>query len=413
MSFCPSLNPAPAVGAESCGFGALGDSWKGGGVPPARSAEAPHSLPCQSSNNSAVPRPKFSPYQRKNAVIIRENLDRLIELFGVECIGFLTLTFAEMVTLKEANRRLNSMGKHVLRRHFLHWVCVREFTKGGRPHFHLIVVCRGDIREGFDFASYLAMAKLNRTPELRRKNAAAHRVLSRSLNPSPCLRGIWDDLRASLEKYGFGKIHELVPIRKPQAIALYVGGYIRKSMEMRPESAKGARLVSYSKDFPRKIVGHAWAFHTPKYSLWRRKVAVFAGFHGVDGHDGLAKAFGPKWVFWLRDLIQSINLEAFGSVDSDLRKVEMSSLDFERFAESLDVKGFSLSGSMHLYRPRLPCDSKGNPFCPSRALAGVFAFHCGSWVQVPPPAAVRVSVGRFGAPCRLSVALGGLTNLLP
>ena len=184
-------------------------------------------------------------------------------------------------------------------------------------------------------------------------------------------------------------------------------------MEMRPESAKGARLVTYSKDFPRKIVGHAWQWNTERSHLWRRKVEIFAKLHGITEFEGLTKAFGPKWAFWFRDVIESMNLLAFAPVDFDLRCVEMNSVDMERFSQSLTVKGFSLVGSMHHYRPRPPCDSHGSPFAPPRALAAVFAFHCGSWIQAPPPPAAKPCAARASVPSRLSVARGGLTNLLP
>ncbi len=377
----------------------------------ARAADVGVSLPCQSSNNSAERCPKLSPYQRKNAVIIRENLDWLIAIYGVHRVGFLTLTFAQFLTLQDANRRLNSMAKHVLSKHFVCWVCVREFTKGGRPHFHLVVVCRDDIREGFNFENYLAMAKLWKTKRSGCSRRAASE-LSRRLNPTEHLRGLWASLRTALPIYGFGRA-ELIPIRKPQAIAFYVGGYIRKSMEMRPESAKGARLVSYSESFPRKINSHAWQWNTDLTHLWRRKLECFAKLHGITEYEGLGKAFGPKWAFWLRDLIESMSLRSFTECSFDLRVVEMNSLDPERFNESLGFHGFNLATSMHHYRPRPPMDEKGRSFYPPRALADVFAFHCRSWFLPVPENAAPVA-GRRASPLpvsRFDLAMGGLTNL--
>lgn len=350
---------------------------KGGGVVPVRAErdrDGAASLPCQYSNNSDKEPSKLTPYQRKNAYSINENLAHLVGIFGLARIGFLTLTFPKDLTLKEANRRLNSLARRFLDAHFVTWVCVREFTKGGRPHFHLVVVCRVDIREGFNFENLTRLAWLTARSERRRKHALEIKSLSRSLSPCPALKALWAELRRVLPLYQFGR-HELAPVRKTgAALARYVGGYIRKSMDFRPVEAKGARMVTYARSFPRKVVGHGWSFNTEGARFWRMKVAAFAAIHRVKDLDVMAKRYGPRWAWWLRDLIESINLIPI--LGSDQMGAYVNGRDNEAVNEAVKL-GVSVL-AMHLYRPRLP-EVDGVPVHPPARLRAVFGFHLANW----------------------------------
>jgi len=358
----------------------------------ARSADPSPVLPCLSSNNSTEKAVKLTPYQRKNAFSINENLGFVIEKFGLEKVGFLTLTFPKSLSLKEANRRFNSLATHFLDLHFECWVCVREFTKGGRPHFHLVVVCKGDIRTGFDFESYVKMARLSSNPERRRKHSAEIKALSRSLNPSPLLRSTWRELHRVLPLYQFGR-HELIPIRKNgAALARYVGGYIRKSMDFRPAEAKGARLISYSKSFPRKVVGHAWSFNSDGARFWRQKVALFAETHRIKSLDGLAFRFGPRWAWWFRDVIESYNLLPFLPRSTDERTAYFEGLDWSKISDSCLQGGESMH-CIHLWRPKLP-EIDGVPVSPPKRLRWAFGFHLSNWDKSREQVAAAVAASR-------------------
>lgn len=373
MPFAEFLNPAPAVS----GLGAFLGSEKGRERDAARSAAPAPPLPCQSSNNSDETASKLSPYQRKNAFSINENLNHLIEIFGLEKIGFLTLTFPKDLTLKEANRRLNSLARRFLDEHFEAWLCVREFTKGGRPHLHLVVVCKGDIRQGFNFENFTRLAFLTARPERRRKHAKEIRALSRSLSPGPLLKTLWSELRRVLPLYQFGR-HELAPVRKSgPALARYVGGYIRKSMDFRPLEAKGARLVTYSKGFPRKIVGHAWAFNTPGSALWRKKVQTFAELHRIKDLDEMAKRFGPRWAWWFKDLIETINLVPVLPGDGVSVYLREGGRDLEMFTEAIEIWSVHVL-ALHLRMPELP-EVDGKRVQPPARLRSVFDFHLTNW----------------------------------
>src|ERR1035437_4852543 len=124
----PRIGPGSSVPISGSVVLACSSEGNGGGASPrGAGAAAPVSLPCQSSNSSTETRNELSAYQRKNAYILKENLEALIEKFGIEQIGFLTLTFPNSLTLKQANTRFNSLATHVFGDLFPAWVCVREF----------------------------------------------------------------------------------------------------------------------------------------------------------------------------------------------------------------------------------------------------------------------------------------------
>nr|CRY97848.1 hypothetical protein [uncultured prokaryote] len=303
----------------------------------------------------------------------------MAEQFGIERIGFLTLTFPKDLTLKEANRRFNSFATHVGNSHFEAWMNVREFTFRGRPHMHLAVAVREDIRTGFNFENYLEMAWMTKNDRRRKKFSVEIRELSRSLNPTDHLRFLWSELRRELPKYGFGR-HELLPIRKcAEAFALYVGGYIRKSVEARPPEAKGARLISYSKGFDRIVCGHAWQWNTSRTRLWRVRLRIFAEYHGLTDFSQLKETFGPKWAFWLTPIIHRVNLlphlESLN--DPELAVAFMESLDrIPNFKDSLSL--FRNDGFL-VAPPENPLNDEGLPIPLSKAMRPIYFSHAMRW----------------------------------
>jgi hypothetical protein len=96
----------------------------------------------------------------------------MIGKYGIERIGFLTLTFADNVQChKEATKRFNSLATNILKNKYESWVRVSERQKSGRWHFHLVIACKNDIKRGLRF------------DELKNKNY-------KSANKA--LRGEWD-----------------------------------------------------------------------------------------------------------------------------------------------------------------------------------------------------------------------------
>ncbi|MEO6847155.1 MAG: hypothetical protein ABI254_07845 [Chthoniobacterales bacterium] len=82
------------------------------------------------------------------------HVEKTVSLYGLENIGFLTLSFADHVTdAREAGRRINSLLTNVIRKRYPDYIAVLERMKNKRIHYHLLVAVGADIRTGFDFAA--------------------------------------------------------------------------------------------------------------------------------------------------------------------------------------------------------------------------------------------------------------------
>ncbi len=272
------------------------------------------SLPCLRVNNSitdscegqaavvspvplaVVPIPSWV---RKSEFIIKSNVHSMIERYGLNLVGFLTLTFADDVQChKEACKRFNSLATNVLNVRYVQWIRVSERQKSGRWHFHLVVVCKQDIRRGVDFA---AIAKRDY------KSA------------SPALRSEWAFWRSNAKKYGFGR-SELLPVKKTgEALASYIAKYVSKGFAYRRRDDKGARLVSYSKGS--RVCGSRFSFVGGKVKEWRLRCRLFLGhlyfryynqaiLEGIPPPEPFTYAdmpslFGKRWAWRLREQILS------------------------------------------------------------------------------------------------------------
>ena len=181
----------------------------------------------------------------------------MINKHGLNKIGFLTLTFADDVQChKEATKRFNSLATNVLKKKYKLWIRVSERQQSGRWHFHLLVVCSGDIKRGLRF------------DELKNKNYKSANGL---------LRGEWSFWRDVAKKYNFGRT-ELLPIRKSgQAVAAYMAKYLSKGE--RTADDKGARLVSYSSKVLR-VCTQSFSWFKGGQS-WRKACALFFTLYKV------------------------------------------------------------------------------------------------------------------------------------
>ena len=121
---------------------------------------------------------------KRIAHVLYTEIMALVERFGIERLGLLTLTFADNVqTVKEARRRFNSLATHVLRSRYERAIVVLERQKSGRIHFHLLAVLASDIRTGLNFE------------EVRQRNYRS---------ACPQLRAEWKFWRETAPEYGFG-----------------------------------------------------------------------------------------------------------------------------------------------------------------------------------------------------------------
>jgi hypothetical protein len=270
------------------------DNAQGGAEAERRAAPPASALPCLSSNNSTEGGGGrinlLTGGHKRSAFVLTWELLALAKEYGIERLGFLTLTFADLVLeLKEANRRFNSLNTHVVKERYERAVKVPERQRSRRLHFHLVVVLDADIRTGLDFEA------------IKRKDY-------RSANPA--LRAEWAFWRKTAPEYGFGRT-ELLPVRScAEALARYVGGYIGKNVRERVDGDKGARLVSYigfGKTGRKGSCRFGWA--TDNGWLWRHKLAAYAERNGARDTEDLVKLFGPRWAYRLQAEILAERLD--------------------------------------------------------------------------------------------------------
>ena len=260
-------------------------------------------LPCRSLGTTqtgegkrAVPR-SLSGAHKKTAQALSWNVDYLCKKYGVERIGFLTLTFADHVLdAREASRRFNNLARRILRERYPEYIRVIERQKSGRIHYHLLVVLDEDIRSGFDFD---AVAKHDY------KSACAR------------IRLEWAFWRKSAKAYGFGRC-ELLPIKSTsEGMAQYVGKYIGKHFNAREDADKGVRLVSYSRG-ARMASSRFTRSGTKQSNEWRAKLYTFVlqlraaqvqgknnkhGYLRIETMSDLTRHLGKNWAYNWREHI--------------------------------------------------------------------------------------------------------------
>lgn len=257
-----------------------------------RTEEKEALLPCLYSNISTE-NPIKSTSEAKSVNALSWNVKFFSDRFGIEKIGFLTLTFKDhILCCKEAQKRLNSLLSHVIKPRYGDYIGVLERQKSGRIHYHLLVNVGADIRTGVDFS---AMIKGNYA------------------SASSALRAEWSFWRKTAPKYRFGRT-ELMPVKSSsEAIGRYVGKYISKHFEARAPEDKNARLVRYSR--LSRVATTRYMFFTQGSQEWRAKCRTFAYIVASrTGHEptmaGMAQALGPKWAYNHREYI--LNLPVMG-----------------------------------------------------------------------------------------------------
>lgn len=248
-------------------------------------------LPCLYSNNcTETASSRLSSQARKSASALAWNVEAMAKKWGLEHLGFLTLTFADPVLSgREAQRRFHSLSTHVLRMRYPAYIRVLERQKSGRIHYHLLVVLDADIRTGFDFE---AVAQQN------------------YCSASPRLRTEWAFWRQTAKEYGFGRT-ELLPVKSTsEGIARYVGKYISKHLQARQDDDKGLRLVEYSQGA--RMASTRFQFATKASASWRRKLRLFASLickargYPAPSMAALSKLLGSRWAYSWREFILSL-----------------------------------------------------------------------------------------------------------
>lgn len=227
---------------------------------------------------------------RKVAFALKFNVTRLSELYGIERLGFFTLTFPNPVfDAKEASRRFNSLNSNVLSKRYAETIVALERHRSGGIHFHCVLVMPCDIRTGVDFG---------KLQELCDRGSRVKHSEWVEAGVGENLFSEWAFWRKTAKRYGFGRT-ELLPIKSnAEAIATYVGGYIAKHIDQREKRDKGVRLVRYSRQAARATARFAWK--SPGSDNFRRKLRWLCEGIGCTPKNYRAvfrEHFGEKW-FW-------------------------------------------------------------------------------------------------------------------
>lgn len=267
-------------------------------------------LPCLFSDNCDKDGRKLTGEQRKTAHALAANVKHLVETYGLENCGFFTVTFDPADLRKEAEkrcltlwqesqRRIHNFARRILKSLFKEYIRVLEFHKNGSPHYHLLVVCQGDISTGFNWDHYEAVRDWSRSGRKGPKPQG-------NLNRTDLLAEIHHELNWTGPSYGIGWM-ELTPIRtNAEAVGRYVGGYLQKGMGGKTEEHKGARTVCYSQTFQRLYKGRfAWVDGGRE---WREKLAAWAGRHACGDLSDVRAIFGPRWAYHHREAIAKTEL---------------------------------------------------------------------------------------------------------
>jgi hypothetical protein len=101
------------------------------------------------------------------------------------------------------------------------------------------------------------------------------------------------------------RLAELLPIRKTgETLARYVAGYLSKSFGLVPSGRKH-RLVRYSRNWSHKITMR-FSPHTLGNLIHRTRLKLAASMLHFEEYGDFADYFGPRWHFYLGDIIASI-----------------------------------------------------------------------------------------------------------
>ena len=282
------------------------------GAAPERGAAAPGApLTCHNSifSDESLNKDKFKSldsHQRKVIFAIEQNIQGMVETFGEDRLGFLTLTFADKVQdMKEAQRRFNNLAGGVLRKRYNGWIVVPERHKSGVIHFHVLVASQYDLRSGVCFDQFLR-GDFRSAPNGLRAEWAFWRGKGKG--------------KSVMARYGFGNWFQMWPVmHSGKAIARYIGGYVAKGQSHRRPEDKGAKLVRYGKGVGK--VGTRFSWNSARSSLWRAKLMRIAAAMGairkvagekVDGAS-FRRWWGPRWAYYLKRVVGFVKLPVYAT----------------------------------------------------------------------------------------------------
>ena len=244
-------------------------------------------------------------------------IEWMVKKHGLNNVGLLTLTFGvpgsgrgsqatrelrELAKdLEFVQKRWHSLNTNIIRKRYFDWICIPEPHKDGVWHLHVVVALKIDIRTGTDvetLTNYDLPYWMRRGKHLRNEALAAE----------------WLALRQIACKYRFGRI-ELLPVKKTgEALARYLAGYLSKSFKLVP-AGKKSRLIRLSRSLSRdfNMTFSIWSLGN---LIYRMRLKMAASMLHFEDYSDFSNYFGPRWNYYLGDLIAAIPLPmVFGKDD--------------------------------------------------------------------------------------------------
>ena len=249
----------------------------------------------------------LSPYRRKSRYRLIMAIEWMVQKYGLNNVGVLTLTFGvpgsgrgsqatqelrELAKdLEFVQQRWHSLNTNIISKRYRDWILVLEPHKDRVWHIHVVVALKVDIRTGTDvetLTNYKLPYWMRRGKHLRNEALAAE----------------WRALREICCRYRFGRV-ELLPIKKTgEALARYLAGYLSKSFKLIAPGKKH-RLVRFS----RGVSGH----NSMKFSpltlgnlIYRTRLKMAAEMMHFQDYGDFADYFGPRWNYYIGDIIAAI-----------------------------------------------------------------------------------------------------------
>ena len=256
----------------------------------------------EKTDNASQPK-VWSPKSKtaKKQKTLTGNVQYWADKFGVETLGFLTLTFKENLRdRREAQRRWDNLNRTIRRDgKFSVLVKVLEVQKRGAIHYHLLVRLQEDIRTGFDWEAFKRAGEAYQAKD-REEGKKQTKIYASSAKSH--LRHLWGYMRTKCKSHGFGR-SELMPIEYPNNIGSYLGKYLNKDDQGREngnwanvEMTKGMRRVSYGqKEIKTHSANFDWVKHPTGKPIWRHKLKEWAEYRGFRDLDEIRKDFGKNW----------------------------------------------------------------------------------------------------------------------
>jgi hypothetical protein len=278
-------------------------------------APAAAGLPSQSSNNCIEEdadefepaSDQLSPYRRKSRHRLITAIEWMVKKHGIERVGVLTLTFGvpgsgcgsqatrELRELAKdldfVQKRWHSLNSNIIRHRYKDWIMILEPHKDGVWHIHVVVATQEDIRTGTDIET---LTNYSLPYWMRRGKHLRNEALTKE----------WRELRQIACKYRFGRI-ELLPVKKTgEALARYLAAYLSKSFKLVP-AGKKSRLVRLSRSVS-KAVNMKFSPVTLGNLIYRTRLKITADILHMNDYGGFADFLGPRWHYYLGDLIAAI-----------------------------------------------------------------------------------------------------------